>query len=163
MARSLLLPVVIVGVLVLAACDASQQQPAPDGTTTGKPAQEHEQPSPDGPAARHTYTVRGVVVDLPAPDRPASDFVLEHEEIPDFVRSDGSLGMPAMRMPFSSQEPIDLSALTIGDKVAFEWTVWWEGSFPHSIIRNIRVLDPDTPLALPSTMGEADVPDGGDG
>jgi len=143
----------LLGVFFLGACDHSADQ---DQTPTHAQSAEPDgagEPSADGPAARHTYTVRGRVVDLPSPDRPASDFVLEHEEIPDFVRSDGSLGMPAMRMPFSSEEPIDLSRLKIGDKVELEWIVWWDGSYPHSIIRNIRVLDPAAPLALPGGDG----------
>ncbi len=151
--RSCTIIAAFVSLCFLGACDGSHDQ---DGTPSGVQGAEPDgagEPNADGPAARHTYTVRGLVVDLPAPDRPASDFVLEHEEIPDFVRSDGSLGMPAMRMPFSSEEPIDLSRIEIGDKVELEWIVWWDGSYPHSIIRNIRVLDPATPLALPGEGG----------
>lgn len=115
-------------------------------------AQPPAQPSSDGtpdPAAKNTYVVRGRVVDMPRPESPASDFTLMHEAIPDFVRSDGTLGMNAMRMPFSSETPIDLSGVKMGDKVELRWTVWWDGSFPHSTIDEIRVLDPATELDLP--------------
>lgn len=101
------------------------------------------------PTAKNTYVVRGRVVDMPRPESPASDFTLLHEAIPDFVRSNGTLGMNAMRMPFTSETPIDLSGVKIGEKVEVRWTVWWEGSFPHSTIDEIRVLDPATELELP--------------
>lgn len=112
------------------------------------PAQTASDGVPD-PAAKNTYVVRGLVVDMPRPESPASDFTLLHEAIPNFVRSNGTLGMNAMRMPFSSKTPVDLSGVKIGDKVELKWTVWWEGSFPHSTIDEIRVLDPGTELTLP--------------
>ena len=98
--------------------------------------------------------MRGIVVDLPKPDRPSSDFVLRHEAIPTWARSDGSFGMPAMQMPFVSETPTDFTGIKIDDKVEITWISWWEeskfGPRARSVIQDVRVLDPATELDLPS-------------
>ncbi len=115
-----------------------------------------EPPAESDPASEaprgSTYVVRGVVVDLPRPDRPSSGFVLNHEAIENWMHSDGTIGMQAMQMPFISETKTDFSGVKIGDKVAITWITWWEeseaGARARSIIEDIRVLDPATELKL---------------
>ncbi len=101
-----------------------------------------------------TYLLRGLVVDLPEPGRPSSDFVLRHEAIPTWARSDGSFGMPAMQMAFFSETPTDFSGVKVGDKVEITWVTWWEesefGPRARTFIQDVRVLDPATELDVPS-------------
>lgn len=110
---------------------------------------EADPPQPTTSAAEtNTYEVRGVVVDLPRAGDPTSEFVVSHEALPDFVRSDGSLGMNAMVMPFVPQNEVAFDGISVGDKIAFTWVVWWEGRIPRSTIADLRRLDQDTPLEL---------------
>lgn len=117
-----------------------------------RPEDQSKDPAAQAPQGS-SYRVRGVVVDLPDPERPTSDFVLLHEAIPDWIRMDGERGMPAMQMPFVSETPTDLSHVSIGDKVEMTWITWWEeadgSKRARSFIRDVKVLDPETELELP--------------
>ncbi len=117
------------------------------------PTEPHSDPAEFAPRGS-TYLLRGIVVDLPEPGRPSSDFVLRHEAIPTWARSDGSFGMPAMQMAFFSETPTDFSGVKVGDKVEITWISWWEeskfGPKTRSFIQDVRVLDPATELDLPS-------------
>jgi hypothetical protein len=93
----------------------------------------------------HTYVVRGRIEELPQPGSPASSLQIRHEPIPDYVRSDGTLGMNSMVMPFPVAPGLSLGGLAVGDAVEFVWEVRKTGD-PRSAVTKITRLPPDTPL-----------------
>ncbi len=97
------------------------------------------------------YTVRGEVARLPAPNDPASEFMVRHEEIPDFRASlpSGALGMRPMIMPFSLAPGVTTEGLTIGDKITLKFSVDYaieDGRLKDSRAIAITPLPPDTAL-----------------
>jgi hypothetical protein len=75
-----------------------------------------------------SYTTRGIIEAMPAKDRPGTQFIVQHEEIPDFMGSDGRIGMKKMAMPFPLGEGVTLDGLGVGDHVVIDFTVDWNKS-----------------------------------
>lgn len=86
------------------------------------------------------YTVRGEVARLPSANDPASEFMVRHEEIPDFRASlpDGPLGMKPMIMPFTLGPGVSLEGLRIGDKITVRFSV--DYGIPDGRLKESRVL-----------------------
>lgn len=102
-----------------------------------------EQPAEVQPA--RTYTLRGMVRDLPETD------VLEwisvhHEAIPDFVGVTGEPEpMEAMTMTFTVDPDLPLDGVTVGQKVEFDLVVDWDGS-PPALVTRLAPLPAETEL-----------------
>jgi hypothetical protein len=96
----------------------------------------------------HTYTVRAKVVQLPAPNNPASGLYLSHEAIDRFVDRDGKIvGMDPMTMPFPLADGVALDGLQPGDVVELKLHVDW-GADPEVEITGLRELPADTKLSF---------------
>jgi hypothetical protein len=129
--RTLPLWIVLLALLGALGCQAGQDR----GRHTG-----------DG----STYTVRAKVVQLPAPENPASGLYLSHEAIDRFVDRDGKIvGMEPMTMPFPLAEDVSLEGIRPGDVVEFKLHVDWGGD-PEVEITGLRKLPPDTQLSFRS-------------
>lgn len=93
-----------------------------------------------------TYAMRGQVTALPDPADPLSDLRIRHEPVDDFVSIDGEVvGMNSMNMPFPVGSAVDVSALHVGDKVAFTMVVDWDADVPYQVT-GVEVLPADTDL-----------------
>jgi Cu/Ag efflux protein CusF len=103
--------------------------------------------APAAEAPQHTYTVRGEIMSLPKPGDATSSLSIRHEAIPDFVRRDGKLGMGSMQMSFTPAPGVSLEGLQPGDKVEFEWHVWWQPR-ARAEVAAVRKLPPETTLEL---------------
>ena len=91
-----------------------------------------------------TYTVRGVVVALPAGDR--GELTLRHEALPDFVDRGGErVGMIAMTMPVPLAAEV-APGIAVGDPVECTLRVDWEAERPAELIA-VRELPAGTRLA----------------
>ena len=88
-----------------------------------------------------TYTVKGRVEQLPDPRVPGSMFQVHHEDIPGFVRQDGTLGMNAMTMPFPPAPGVSLEGLSVGDEVELTFEVLWD-RIPPQQATAVRKLAP---------------------
>ena len=92
------------------------------------------------------YAVRGEVESFPPPDRPRHWISIRHEAIPDFI---GILGDPepmkAMTMRFAVAEAVDVDALDVGDKIAFELEVDWSADDRARLI-SFEALPAETEL-----------------
>ncbi len=142
--------------LVMSACKQDSSTPA--GASPNRAA-------PTGEVREDVYTgIRGVVTMLPVAGNPATELKIQHEHIPTFLNKDGEIpvnmrgvpGMASMTMPFPVGEGVDLSTLTIGDKVAFDFTVYWgraDGG-PAWEITRFEKLDPATELDFSNTTVE---------
>jgi hypothetical protein len=141
-----LLPVLLAGAALLAACGPGEPPPDPDA-----------------------YQLRGVVRQLPDPEKPGSAFLIHHEEIPDFRDRDGEVvGMESMAMPFEVAEPEMLEGVSVGDRIDFRFEMRWEGS-PPLLITELETLPEGTRLAFElepeedsSEDGDAEDGDGAD-
>lgn len=89
-----------------------------------------------------SYTVKGVVEAVPVADKPSTQFIVRHEEIPDFVASDGRLGMNKMAMPFPLGEGVSVEGLKPGDPVVLDFTVDWNASPAYWITKITRFEEP---------------------
>jgi hypothetical protein len=70
------------------------------------------------------YEVAGVIAQLPA--GPGKELMIRHDEIPDFVNSEGKvIGMKPMTMGFPTGDGLDLTAFAVGDSVGFHLEVRW--------------------------------------
>jgi len=99
-----------------------------------------------------TYTARAKVVQLPAPDNPASGLYLSHEAIDRFVDRDGKVvGMDPMTMAFPLGKDVSLDGLQPGDVVEFKLHVDWEAS-PEVEITGLRELPAGTQLSFRKAM-----------
>lgn len=78
-------------------------------------------------AGRQSFTVRGVIRELPADGRSA---VIRHEAIPGY--------MAAMTMPFAVRQPSELAGLAAGDEVTFRLQVNEEESWIDRVHRTGR-------------------------
>ncbi|RMH55216.1 MAG: hypothetical protein D6685_14125 [Bacteroidetes bacterium] len=102
----------------------------------------------DSPPRVDTYTVRGLVVALPDPDKPGSELWVRHEAIPDYRDHEGKvIGMAEMKMPFPLAKGLSLDGIKPGDKIEMTFEVTWE---PRANLRvtAIRKLPPDAELRL---------------
>ena len=128
MSAARLAPVALALALVTAACGGDH---ADDTAATELP-----------PLA--VYSVRGEVVDLPAPERPQTWIAIRHEAIPDFVGITGEPDpMSAMTMRFPVAEGVDIGGLAVGDPLAFELQVDWGADDP-AVVLAIEPSDADT-------------------
>lgn len=95
---------------------------------------------------KKVYTVRGLVRDLPNPQRPGSEFSVHHEAIDDFVGIRGEVvGMSSMTMPFPVADGIDLDGVAVGDPVEITMEIDWDGD-PPVLVTAVRELPAGTPL-----------------
>jgi hypothetical protein len=132
----LLAPALVAG---LGACGSEEEQPA-----TGADQQTGEAPAQREPD--QIYTVRGEVRQLPDPENPAASLQIRHEQIPDFVNRDGDVvGMRPMIMPFTPAPGLDLSGVSVGDKITFTFDVDWDVA-PTFLVTEIQPLPPETEL-----------------
>jgi Cu/Ag efflux protein CusF len=100
-----------------------------------------------------TYTVRGVVWQLPGPA--GDELTVHHEAIPEFVDRKGERsGMDSMTMPFGVAPDVTLADVTAGDKVAMTFELRWQDAQPLRIVR-LEELPPDTELRLGAAAGVA--------
>ncbi len=155
-ARRPLAGLLCVAAILLVCCEKAAEE-APNGTgAAGTPAAGSTDPTdtagPDKPATgaerspEHAYTVRGEIQQLPDPENPAKSLQIKHENIPEFVNRDGDVvGMAPMIMPFTPAPGLDLSGLSIGDKVRFTFDVDWDGT-PPILLTEIAPLPPETEL-----------------
>ena len=112
-----------------------------------EPASTTAEPAADVVTAR-TYSVRGIVEQLPDAEQAGVPFLIRHEAIPDFVNVYGQqTGMDAMTMPFEVSDDVSLDTLVVGDPIAFDLAVDWEGS-PAMAITAIEKLPAETELVL---------------
>jgi len=113
--------------LTLAACHRSSQN------------------SDAAPAPAKRYTVRALVVTLPA--QSSGEITLRHEAVPSFTDQSGAVvGMDSMEMPFPSAKGAPLAGLAAGDKVLATFSVdWSQGLYA---IESIEKLPPETSLDL---------------
>lgn len=112
------------------------------GSGAGKSGSQ-ELPPPD-----QVYTVRGRIVDLPDPTRPASGLQVLHEAIDNFVGRDGRIvGMDAMTMPFTPARELSLEGFAVDDYVELVFEVRWKAP-PLSRVVEMRKLPADTQLEL---------------
>lgn len=97
------------------------------------------------------YTVRGRVIAIPQPDRPASEFVVHHEPLPSYMSGGEVVGMPAMHMPFPLGKGVSLADIQPGDPVTITFDVVYhpETGIPVDMfVTRIVELPGDTPLNL---------------
>jgi Cu/Ag efflux protein CusF len=124
--------------LLLAACGGgTSEAPAPAETATAEAA---AAPGAD------VYEVRGEVTQLPNPDNPSAQLMVQHEPIPDFKNSKGEMvGMNAMEMPFPVGEGVSLDGIAVGDKVILTFEVQFQPSTRYEVTA-IEKLPADTTL-----------------
>ncbi len=152
---------VIAGLMLcapLASCACERQSPAP--AATGKTQATHAG-EPDGVSRADAYTgIRGVVTTLPVPGNRRAELKIQHEQIPEFRNKDGDIpvnmrgvpGMASMTMPFPVAEGVDISTLAVGDKVLFDFTVYWGADTGTAWeITRFEKLDPATELDFTNT------------
>ncbi len=72
--------------------------------------------------------MEGVIEAMPKPDRPGTQLIILHEEIADFVASDGRVGMKKMAMPFPIGPGVTLDGLSVGDSVMVQFTTDWNAT-----------------------------------
>jgi hypothetical protein len=96
-----------------------------------------------------THTVRGRVMKLPVAGDPSSSFSLFHEEIPQWLRPDGTRGMNAMIMPFPLAKGVSLDGIVLDDIVELSVRQYTTGPLPYEAT-SVKKLPSDTPLTLPN-------------
>jgi len=110
------------------------------------------------------YETRGIVQGLPEEGKPASEFRVRHEAIPDFRPTwmSENLGMNAMVMPFPPAEGVSLEGVEVGEKVRLRFEVQYHietGALMGYEVVEITELPPETELDFgpadpPSTRGD---------
>jgi hypothetical protein len=107
--------------------------------------------------ADQTYTVPGTIAALPVRGDVRQPLKIHHEVIPHFVGRDGAvIGMAEMSMPFPDVAPgVDLSTLTIGQRVEFTFEVRWR-SEPRSLVTKIVPLSPESPDRVGEDPGKSE-------
>lgn len=108
------------------------------------------------------FTVRGRVVQLPDPSRPASDFKVYHEPIPSWKRNYNQppVGMNAMQMPFPPASPEVIEGVQVGDVVEIVFRVSYDredGALTGWKAVRVTKLPEDTALSFeqaPATTPE---------
>lgn len=96
------------------------------------------------PPADGTYTVRGMLKDLPS----QGDLMIHHEAMEHFVDKHGEdVGMKAMVMPFTPARNLSLDGLSEGDRVQFTFEVRWDAD-PMMRVTHIDKLPDGTKLAF---------------
>lgn len=93
-------------------------------------------PSPTAPTARPvaSYTVRGVIKQLPDEAVKGTMLQVHHEAIPGFVNADGAVvGMKEMVMPFPLGPGVSLQGLAVGDSIEMTFDVDWSRKPAHRL------------------------------
>lgn len=157
--------VALLSVAVLPACE-KQPGPAAANTTPHTASSTTDTPNdtPDAAASEgtQTYTVLGIVAQLPEAGPPPKEFKIHHEHIPTFigksgeifVNSDGTPGMRAMVMPFSDLAPgVTLDGISTNDKIEFTFVVRWiedaaGNRSPRWQVTNITPMPADTEISF---------------
>jgi len=113
---------------------------------------------PEAPQAPPvTYEMRGLVRQLPQADHPRPEILVHHEAVPGFRDEQGeTVGMAAMSMAFPV-DPALVEGIGVGDKVAFELEVAWDGSPPLRTVR-LEKLPDDTQLDFSKLPKAGDEP-----
>jgi hypothetical protein len=111
-------------------------------------------------APDQSYTVKGRVAGLPETGKPATEFRVEHEAIPNFVNRKGqAVGMSHMIMHFPPAKGVSVSQFTVGQPVEIDFSVWW-GESPSYLVTAIRPLPADTKFTFESPPADAPKPAG---
>jgi hypothetical protein len=113
-----------------------------------------EEPQANQPAAQptrpasDTYTVRGVILQLPDPANPASELRIKHEAVADLKNISGQVvGMASMAMPFPIAEGVSLDGYAVDDIIEFNFEVIWRPD-PSWRLTSISKLPADTVLVF---------------
>lgn len=109
----------------------------------------------DAPVYEHVYTTRGIVHSLPS-DMAYHEFMVHHEEIPEYVSITGSIGMNEMVMPIPVPDRSVLDGIAVGDKIELVFGELFkedDDGFPTSVMGVISItkLPDDTVLRLNET------------
>lgn len=106
------------------------------------------------PPAGRSYSVRGKVAQIAVPGNPATEFMIQHQAIDDFVDAEGrQVGMDSMTMSFPLAPGVSTAGLAVGDPVEFTLHVDWRATPPVHITR-LAKLPPGTLIVF----GEAKPP-----
>lgn len=90
--------------------------------------------SPEASGPVQTYEVAGVITRLP--ERPGTELMIRHDEIPDFTNAAGEVvGMSKMTMGFPIADGVNLSNFAVGDSVRFTFVVRWGQPRPLELTR----------------------------
>ncbi|MEM6459154.1 MAG: copper-binding protein [Planctomycetota bacterium] len=99
----------------------------------------------------NTYVTRGVVAQLPDAADATTALMIRHEAIPEFVGRSGEVEpMDTMTMQFPPADGLDLTGLSVGDKVAATFVVTWGGPDQGFETTEIETLPDDTELDFTS-------------
>jgi Cu/Ag efflux protein CusF len=128
-ARALVGVAVFVGVAGLPGCEKT-----PAASPSATPSQ-----------AGQSYTVRGVIEQVPDAAKPANTLRIHHEAIPGFMSAGKLVGMAEMSMPFPVAPGVSLDGLAIGDAVEFVFEVQEKPRLDYRVTR-ITKLPAGTPL-----------------
>ena len=101
------------------------------------------------PGYEHTYTTRAIVLSLPG-DRVTQEFIVHHEEIPDYRSINGSVGMNEMAMPIPVPDRSVLEGISVGDKVELTFGEHFKPDHKMGLI-SIKKLPGDTAMNLGET------------
>ena len=102
-----------------------------------------EQPAGGQRVVDATYTVRGEVAQIDG-----RSLTITHEAIDGFRDASGQVvGMVTMTMDFAVGDGVPLEGIAAGDKIEFEFEVWWKPA-PGFQITSIKGLPADTELEL---------------
>ena len=108
--------------------------------------------------------ILGQITMLPVAGDPKSTLKIHHEQIPNFKTKEGKVhvnaagiaGMASMTMPFPPAQGLDLSELSVGDKVKFTFQVNWGGSGgPAWETTKIEKIDPSTEIDFNNFLDDA--------
>lgn len=102
-----------------------------------------------GIAYEHVYTVRGIVITLPG-EKATEEFIVHHEELPEYISINGSKGMREMAMPIPVPDRSVLEGIKVGDKVELVFGENLRGNRGMGVI-SIKKLPADTALNLSTT------------
>lgn len=101
------------------------------------------------PGYEHTYTTRAIVLSLPG-EKATQEFIVHHEEIPEYISINGSVGMNEMAMPLPVPDKSLLNGFAVGDKVELVFGERFEPDHVMGVISIVK-LDDDTALNLGKT------------
>lgn len=105
-----------------------------------------------------SYSVRGLIRQLPKADRPGSELQVWHEAIPEFKDAEGQIvGMESMTMGFPLADSVLAADLSVGDRIRLDFEVRWDSGHPLTITA-LEKLPSETRLAFEQTnaVGESE-------
>lgn len=107
-------------------------------TGCGGPAEVHQEPE--------SYSVRGLVRQLPEANRRGRELLVWHEAIVEFKDMEGEVvGMESMSMGFPLADDELAAGLAVGDRIRMDFDVRWDSGHPLTLTA-IEKLPPDTRL-----------------